>query len=124
MTKNRKGFTLIEAIIVALIILILAIPLIGFGFLVPVVINGNCWFEQGAVLRAIQVDNPQTELIAQTETHFTDPSVIKVKNKDGTKDTYLLKSNIRFEYKLTKVSRPPTEGPVIPGSIAVEKPTN
>ncbi len=105
-TQNRKGFTLIElAICIAIgfiLIFMVFLPLIIGG---PIVARGNCWYNRDALVRELRVNHPAVSELLTTETHIIDPSIVVVENKDKSRDTYLLDSDILFNYKFTRVDK-------------------
>ncbi|MBI3633967.1 MAG: prepilin-type N-terminal cleavage/methylation domain-containing protein [Candidatus Vogelbacteria bacterium] len=102
--RNRKGFTVLELLIVVVIFTVIAISTIWL-VVVPFIAKGNCWFTQEGLIREIRFNHPEAEIIVKTETHFTDLSTITVQNNDGSRDKYTLDSDILFNYDLKKVER-------------------
>ena len=107
MQKSKKGFTVIELAITGVFVLIFLMMLVVVGFIGPMIVRGNCWFDRATLLRTIQIDHPLVKEIIWTETHLTDPTIVWVENSDKTRDIYRLDSDILFEYSVEKIPRQP-----------------
>jgi competence protein ComGC len=91
---KKQGFALIELLIV-LLILILA-----FGFIILSLAKANIYYTEADVLKKLQVENPSIEKIVDSTRNCVAYSEILVVDKQGNKTTYLLDTNILFNYKL------------------------
>jgi len=100
---NKRGFTLIELIIVMSLVAIV----FGWLFVGGVVIKGNQWFTEVGVLRELLVGHPEVKEILDTKRNVYGYSVIRVKNSDNSISTYLLDTDILFnyEFRLQKTNR-------------------
>jgi prepilin-type N-terminal cleavage/methylation domain-containing protein len=90
--RSQQGFTLIELMIV--IILISCIT----GAVA--VCSGNMWFFKADVQQELKALHPELERISGTHRNVFADSVIKVENKDGSRSTYCLDSNVLFNHSL------------------------
>lgn len=97
---KKNGFTLVELLVVVIIIAVI-IGGIGFG-VIGVGICGNMYYSKEGVLDAIRVEDPQVEKILSSKRHVFASSEILVEKKDGTRVSYLLDSNLLFNYELEK----------------------
>lgn len=93
--KSRKGFTLVELVIVIVfIMMLLVIPAI-FG-----VICGNYWYTEAGVLHDLQVDHPEITSVVKTERHVFSDSVITVETAKG-RQVYYLDTNVMTNHKFS-----------------------
>ena len=93
---KKNGFTLVE-----LLVVVIAIAGIGFG-VIGTGICGNMYYSEEGVLDAIRVEDPQAEKILSSKRHVFASSEILVEKKGGTRVSYLLDSNLLFNYDLEK----------------------
>ena len=97
MKVNEKGMTVLELMIVLTFVAALFVAIVlSFG------INGNQWFTEEGVLHKIQLDNPDAVAVIDTERNIRRPSVIKVREKNGSVITYYLETDVFFNYKIHK----------------------
>jgi flagellar basal body-associated protein FliL len=95
---SSAGMTLIEILIIIFIIVVG----VGGGLIIGVGIKGNQYFTQDGVLSAVQIQEPTAVRVVDTSRNVYNFSEVTVKLQSGEKETYLLDSNICFDYHLTK----------------------
>ena len=91
MRANRPGYTIIGVIFNLFIISILILAVVA----VPM---GNQWFFQEDVLDSIRLEHPNAHDIVRTDRRIIRPSVLTVKNRDGSFSIFLLDANLLFNY--------------------------
>ncbi len=89
--RGENGFTLIELLVVLEILFLIVA--------VPVMFCSNAWYTADGVLRELRAYHPQVVCIVEIKPHTFSFSQIEVQNQGGSKDFYLLDSNILFNYR-------------------------
>ncbi len=90
---KKNGFTLIELIVVVLM-LVVAFAVVSIG------ICGNQYYTRDGVLSEVQVQNPGAKKVHSSKRRIFSSSEILVENTDGSRTSYLLDSNLLFNYDL------------------------
>lgn len=89
--RSEDGFTLIELLVV--------VALFCCFVFTPLLICNNSWYTADGVLRELRAYNPEVVRIVAIKPHIFSYSQIETENKDGSRNFYLLDSNILFNYK-------------------------
>lgn len=97
---KKNGYTLMELIVVVFIIFVL-FGAIGLG-VIGVGLCGNMYYSKEEVLEAIRIKDPEAEKILSSKRHVFASSQILVQNTDGTHVSYLLDSNLLFNYDIKR----------------------
>lgn len=98
--KKNRGFTLVELLIVFLIGALLIVGIWGFG--VMTICQGNFWFVEDSVLRELRVDHQNVTKVLKVERNVFSDSVILVENRDGSRSTYCLDTDILWNFKFSE----------------------
>ena len=94
MVKSKdKGFSTIEFIFCTIVLALF------YSGVVLAVSMGNFYFTERGVLKDIQVDHPEVVKVLKTGRNIIRYSTLTVENKDGSKSTYQLDTNIFFNYR-------------------------
>jgi hypothetical protein len=88
--------TLIELLVVLALLFMLCVAL-------PALFAGNFYITEDGVLKAIQVHHPQAVSVLSVERCVFDYSIVIVANRDGSRSTYVVDSNILFNYTIAPV---------------------
>ncbi len=91
--KNRKGFTLLELMIVY-VILMSIIVVVDYYLIGGILIKGNYWVSEKTALKAIQIDNPDYIKIVKLNRNVKAYSVAIAEDKNGDRKSFALNTNI------------------------------
>lgn len=81
----------------------LIMALFLFGFVgIGAGIMGNQWFTEQGVFREIKLINPEVTGVVGSTRNVYGQSIIKTQLKDGSRQDYLLGSNILFNYTISR----------------------
>lgn len=97
--QSKKGYTLIELLIVIAIVSILAFWLIA----IPVSIRGNFWWTGQGVLSQLQEERPAVTKILNSKSQRNIFGYSKITALENSREKlYCLDTNILFDYKIAE----------------------